>query len=383
MHHERNEKENTEGVLADVQRGTKEYRAEKTKRTVIVSMTAILIVFAVIIGVNIYNAPAKRLAEQLDLGNRYLDEMDYEQAVVAFTKAIEIDPTNTDAYLGAADAYIGLEDFESAKAVLEQGIENVTDVNMAEKLKDKQIEIDRIEKEIEEQKKAEEKAKQEAEERKKAEAALKPLYEKLEAGEEDEAIINYVWEEGLIEIEGSYSPTGDVENGIVLDMYYDYFFFGEKTDNSYETTGSWYVIDGNDDETGILEFKKYEGEWKNGMPNGPGVLMYIRGGSYTNHGMDGGIENTGNGINRDIIVSDFKDGYVDGNVQQTHYMDIFDWFDWWRYLKIENRYVAKDRKVVGSGENNWFYDDGSETGWQATQVDGEDVEYVYGPWIEE
>ena len=65
----------------------------------------------------------KRLAEQLDLANRYLEELDYEQAVAAFEAAIEIDPKNEDAYLGLAEAYIGLEDYESAAEAIEEGIE--------------------------------------------------------------------------------------------------------------------------------------------------------------------------------------------------------------------------------------------------------------------
>lgn len=212
---------------------------------------------------------------------------------------------------------------------------------------------------------------------------MEPLYEKMEAGEEDEVIIDYVWQERLIEIEGSYSPTGDVKSGIVLDMRNDYFFFGEKTDNSYETTGNWYIIYGNDNEAGIVEFAKYEGEWKNGMPNGQGTLMIIAEGSCTNHGINGGIENTGNCIDRYIIVSNFKDGYADGNIRRTCYMDIYDWLKWWDFLKREEKYTAKNGKVVGSGESNWLHDDGSESGWQASQMDGYDAEHVLGPWITE
>ena len=44
--------------------------------------------------------------EQYDLGVRYLSEGDYEEAIIAFTAAIEIDPKNKDAYLGRASAYM-------------------------------------------------------------------------------------------------------------------------------------------------------------------------------------------------------------------------------------------------------------------------------------
>ena len=45
--------------------------------------------------------------EQYDLGVRYLSEGNYEEAVIAFTAAIEIDPKRVDAYIGRGDAYLG------------------------------------------------------------------------------------------------------------------------------------------------------------------------------------------------------------------------------------------------------------------------------------
>ena len=44
--------------------------------------------------------------EQYDLGMKYLEDGDYEQAIVAFTTAIEIDPKQTVVYVGRAQAYI-------------------------------------------------------------------------------------------------------------------------------------------------------------------------------------------------------------------------------------------------------------------------------------
>lgn len=46
--------------------------------------------------------------EQYDLGVRYLSEGNYEEAIIAFTAAIEIDPKQAPAYVGRGDAYIGL-----------------------------------------------------------------------------------------------------------------------------------------------------------------------------------------------------------------------------------------------------------------------------------
>ena len=50
---------------------------------------------------------AQKIQKQLEIGNKFLVDLDYEQAILAFNKVIEIDPKNTDAYLGLGDAYYG------------------------------------------------------------------------------------------------------------------------------------------------------------------------------------------------------------------------------------------------------------------------------------
>ena len=54
------------------------------------------------------------LNEQLDLGDKYLSELDYEQAIIAYEAAIEIDPMSVEAYLGLADAYVAMEEYDKA-----------------------------------------------------------------------------------------------------------------------------------------------------------------------------------------------------------------------------------------------------------------------------
>lgn len=63
-----------------------------------------------------------------------MDELDYGQAVVAFHKAIEIEPRNVDAYLGLADAYLGMGDEETTLAALEAGYETTGDERLQERI---------------------------------------------------------------------------------------------------------------------------------------------------------------------------------------------------------------------------------------------------------
>lgn len=54
--------------------------------------------------------------EQYDLGMRYLSESNYEEAILAFTAAIEIDPNNALSYVGRAEAYVQMDVTESDTA---------------------------------------------------------------------------------------------------------------------------------------------------------------------------------------------------------------------------------------------------------------------------
>jgi len=63
--------------------------------------------------------------EQYDLGVRFLSEGNYEEAIIAFNAAIEIDPKLVDAYLGLADVYIAQGDYETAREILEGALDEV------------------------------------------------------------------------------------------------------------------------------------------------------------------------------------------------------------------------------------------------------------------
>jgi hypothetical protein len=73
--------------------------------------------------------PAQPLtaSELLDLGEKYLLELDYEQAIVHFTKLIEIEPKNPRGYTGLAEAYGALGDKENTITALRQGQEILPD----------------------------------------------------------------------------------------------------------------------------------------------------------------------------------------------------------------------------------------------------------------
>lgn len=119
----------------------------------------------------------------MNLGDKYLSEMDYEEAIVAFNQAIEIDPRSVDAYLGLVDAHLGAGDYESAAAALQQGYDLTGDERLESKLKEVNSEIARL-KEEEERRKAEEARRKEEERKKTEEEAWKSQFDLVaEAGD--------------------------------------------------------------------------------------------------------------------------------------------------------------------------------------------------------
>ena len=67
----------------------------------------LLLTVALLLGAVGCGSEGEKWQEQYDLGVRYLSEGNYEEAILAFTAAIEIDPKQTLAYIGRGEAYIG------------------------------------------------------------------------------------------------------------------------------------------------------------------------------------------------------------------------------------------------------------------------------------
>ena len=111
------------------------------------------------------NSPQKNLKKQMELGDKYLAELDYENAILAYEEALKIDPKEEDAYLALGRIYDALankcmeegdlegamEYWKSESDVLERGYL----VTGSEDIKDKRDESK--EKRAEEEKKQAEK----------------------------------------------------------------------------------------------------------------------------------------------------------------------------------------------------------------------------------
>lgn len=98
-------------------------RKSVSKKTIGIT-AVVVVVLAVCIGIGFSHSDANRLRRHLDLGQKYLDEMNYEQALAEFDKALEIDPRCADAYIGMALTYESMGNDPAALMTLEEGYAN-------------------------------------------------------------------------------------------------------------------------------------------------------------------------------------------------------------------------------------------------------------------
>lgn len=93
--------------------------------------------------------------EQYDLGVRYLSDGNYEEAILAFSAAIQIDPNNADAYVLRGDAYVmaAKEEPENADKYLRKArkdYDKAEELNpdLEEELEEKREELEEVEAQI-------------------------------------------------------------------------------------------------------------------------------------------------------------------------------------------------------------------------------------------
>ena len=107
------------------------------KLIAIIACIAAVVCIAIAVVVNVTGGNSgKKLTEQLELAEHYMDELKYEKAIAAYEKAIEIDPKCKEAYLGLAEVYIAMGDYEEAVKVLEEGYEATDSKTIRKKLEE-------------------------------------------------------------------------------------------------------------------------------------------------------------------------------------------------------------------------------------------------------
>ena len=118
---------------------------KKGKKILIFIVSIMVILLITVNGFFVYylNSPSMKAKEQLELAQNYLLDLEYEQAVAAFDLVIELDPKNTDAYLGLAEAYLQLGKPEKALKTLQRGYDETEDEIFWDMIKELEQQLNR------------------------------------------------------------------------------------------------------------------------------------------------------------------------------------------------------------------------------------------------
>ena len=227
--------------------------------------------------------------ELLDLGEKFLLDMDYEQALVQFLHVIDIEPMNPRGYTGAAEAYMGLGDNERAKAILEQGRSVLGDDAGIQRFLD---EISPPQEPITEPL-PEPTPEPDSTANDEMEIYLSEVLALYAAGGY-EAILELIDSEEFSELLAGITDlpfillndTEDYGIGIYEDGY---IYIGDYVDRQREGYGLWTQSNGSN---------YYDGEWAYDLPNGSGTVFF----TYSEHW---------------IITGTLADGFWNGSVSET------------------------------------------------------------------
>lgn len=155
-----------------------------------------------------------RLSRLCDLGDRYLSELDFEQAVASYQAAIEIDPKCEEAYLGLAEVYIEQGEYEKAAEILEAGLAQIDSETIRSKLDEVEEMLAERERPAEEEVATEEEVDAEEE----TTTVLPSFVSWADAGLEDYAMD---WQDEVLEAR-IRNITGIAEGDIMLSDVWEY-----------------------------------------------------------------------------------------------------------------------------------------------------------------
>lgn len=205
--------------------------------------------------------------QYLDLGDKYLLELNYEEAVVAFTKAIDLEPREIGAYEKLASAYTAQGDTEQALETLNKAVSVYEGLSKDDQTEERKAAYERIRA-----------AANTLSVKKTLEAEymdlLKQLKEKMSDdadnfGNSDFGSKSYLGKEFNTLTENITEPImWQQEDGTWIAVYPDgYVYVGEMVDGKRSGNGSWYR-----EEAGRgLSVYLFKGSWKDDYPNGAGI----------------------------------------------------------------------------------------------------------------
>lgn len=237
-------------------------------KRVALMMAGLALLFGLCACATMENSPMWQ--EQYDLGVRYLSEGNYEEAIIAFTAAIEIDPNHALAYAGRGDTYMAMAEqtqntTEESLALLESAIvdyeqaDALGDTLAKEKLQESRSVLQQMQLAQEVQLRLEE---------------LYTLFEKDDVEGAKALMRQDLYKELSSSISEGFCFFGE-DSGIGLAVYpNNFYYYGQWENGKRNGQGTWVCAvyeDGSD-----MESYVYEGAWRNNLPNGKGCIVRNR-----------------------------------------------------------------------------------------------------------
>ena len=308
----------------------------KKKILLIIISAVVLIAVCASIGLSGILSPYER---QIRLAYKFLEQGNYEEAILAFDKAIEIDVKRDKAYIGKADVYVARCDentLEDMKAVLEIAYnQHYNDKNIVDaiiRLSDDLMAREQGEWAIELLNFGYELTKDERINEHKmnlfnnfADGFLADLYAMFESGNEEgvrteiqsDKYLNFVKLVNDIDYKYIYFPQRNkAQTGKGIALYYVdtenygkvFVYYGDFENGIRNGNGIWAGANG-------IQYYWFEGQWSNDAPNGEGELLVVKDESKIKKepGHTYGIRNETKGT--------FKDGKHHGSIYETWHMD--------------------------------------------------------------
>lgn len=118
---------------------------KKQSKILIIIVGGILLSVAIAIAavLMVSGSDGRKYQKHMEAAQRYLDELQYEQAIAEYELAIAIEPNNESAYKKLAELYVEIEDYESAIVVLNQGIEQTDSKRLSHYLEEVQADLEK------------------------------------------------------------------------------------------------------------------------------------------------------------------------------------------------------------------------------------------------
>jgi hypothetical protein len=293
--------------------------------------------------------------EQYDLGVRYLSEGNYEEAIIAFTAAIEIDPKQAAAYVGRGDVYVALAGQETDRsAALDLREKAIADYERALELGGTQAE-----RKLEESRKLIQQLRAEAD----AQPLLETLYVRF--AEDDiegaKALMRQADYRELSTLISEDSYHYDHGDGSGIAVYpNNFYYFGQWENGVRSGQGLWICAAFEDDSD--VESYTYEGAWADDRPNGEGHIVWNR---YPEKIQ---VEPNHTTSVKTEVTGAFTNGLYHGTIYETWNMNDGSILVWSPIIAVNGVYQPM-QNVPDEVKNRQYYQDSVSSGMYIVALD--------------